>query len=342
MILSSEYDFELQRCVDFLKTRESTMFAAQFPEGLMVYATPIVDYLEAETGAIGVMFGDVVYGACCIDDVAASLMGLDCFIHFGHSKIVDTPSLPSLYIRVKRTLDVQAVADAIVRQVPDTAIGLTTTAQFSHLAPGIAAALHEHGRQVTLPRRSPLPPGEILGCTCPQFPDVDCIVSVVDGLFHLEAAALANPDKKIIRLDPTSLTIDQPDCRVSTRITGRREVVRSLPDGRAGVVLGTLGRQGSVGTFRHLYRTMSPRPLLVVLPEVFPHFLSRWGIAWWVQLACPRLSLDWGDEMGSTILLNAQEAYNHVRGTGWEFDLDKFVTGGDVLKGSYCETCVGQ
>jgi 2-(3-amino-3-carboxypropyl)histidine synthase len=57
------------------------------------------------------------------------------------------------------------------------------------------AALADKGfSQITIPQDRPLSAGEILGCTAPSVSaDVDAILFVADGRFHLEALMIANP-----------------------------------------------------------------------------------------------------------------------------------------------------
>ncbi len=52
--------------------------------------------------------------------------------------------------------------------------------------------MNELGYQVKLPQSRPLSPGEILGCTSPKMTDVDIVIYVGDGRFHLESIMIAN------------------------------------------------------------------------------------------------------------------------------------------------------
>jgi 2-(3-amino-3-carboxypropyl)histidine synthase len=52
--------------------------------------------------------------------------------------------------------------------------------------------LNEIGYHVKLPQSKPLSPGEILGCTSPKMTDVDIVIYVGDGRFHLESIMIAN------------------------------------------------------------------------------------------------------------------------------------------------------
>lgn len=65
-----------------------------------------------------------------------------------------------------------------------------------------------------------------------------------------------------------------------------------------GLILGTLGRQGSIKVLEHLKHQIcdsGKQYIIVLLSEIFPEKLSCFNnVDAWVQVACPRLSIDWG------------------------------------------------
>lgn len=95
-ILPQNYDFEIWKTlyrVNLSKTKTSDdvfKVALQFPEGLLIYATLIADiicqYCSSPTQSVEcVIMGDVTYGACCIDDLAARALGAQFMVHYAHS-----------------------------------------------------------------------------------------------------------------------------------------------------------------------------------------------------------------------------------------------------------------
>jgi diphthamide biosynthesis enzyme Dph1/Dph2-like protein len=46
--------------------------------------------------------------------------------------------------------------------------------------------------------------GETLGCTAPILKNIDTLIFVADGRFHLEACMIQNPGVKAFRYDPYS------------------------------------------------------------------------------------------------------------------------------------------
>ena len=86
--LPTNYNFEIHKTIWRIKQADAKCVALQFPEGLLLFAVPISDVVTKFTGARTVILGDVTYGACCVDDLAAVALGCDFLVHYGHSCLV--------------------------------------------------------------------------------------------------------------------------------------------------------------------------------------------------------------------------------------------------------------
>jgi len=171
--------------------------------------------------------------------------------------------------------------------------------------------------EAMIPRSKPLSPGEILGCTAPPLGDVDALIYLGDGRFHLEAIMIANPSVPAFRYDPYSKKLTRERYNYQEMRAARSDAVmtarKSIDDiaqrasavdseGLAwGVVLGTLGRQGNLKQLQAITRQMThsrtPIPYVpILLSELSPAKLSLFSphISIFVQTSCPRLSIDWG------------------------------------------------
>ena len=77
-------------------------------------------------------------------------------------------------------------------------LSLVSTVQFVATLHSCAADLKEDF-QVVIPQAKPLSASEILGCTSPQIKEVDALIYLGDGRFHLESAMIANPKLRAYR-----------------------------------------------------------------------------------------------------------------------------------------------
>ena len=159
--------------------------------------------------------------------------------------------------------------------------------------------------------------GETLGCTAPEITGADILVFVADGRFHVEAALMANPDLPVFRYDPFTNRIFTEFLSMNelkrTRLAQMKKALSGKTK-RIGLILGTLGRQGSVGVLESLRDLLKERNIecfTVLISEISPEKLNQFGdstVDAWVQVACPRLSIDWGESY-TVPLLSSYEAF---------------------------------
>ena len=175
---------------------------------------------------------------------------------------------------------------------------------------------------ILVPQARPLSGGEVLGCTSPILAEtVEAYVFVADGRFHLESAMIHNPGVPSYRYNPYSkkLTIEGYDIERMKAI--RKDAIdRASSAKKFGIVLGTLGRQGNTSLLDRLIALLDARGLehvVVLLSEIFPDKLQMFqGVDAWIQIACPRLSIDWGYAFQKP-LLSPYEAEVAIGATEW-------------------------
>ncbi|KAK9838131.1 hypothetical protein WJX81_003166 [Elliptochloris bilobata] len=304
-VLPANYNFEIHKTVWRIRQAGAKRVALQFPEGLLMFAFVIADILESHAGTEHcLVLGDVAYGACCVDDLSAGALGAQLLVHYGHSCLVPVSetTVPCMYVFVDIKVDVPHLVDTVrLNFQTGSRLAMAGTIQFAASLQLARRQLADVFPALAVPQAKPLSPGEVLGCTAPVVAGgVDAIVFVADGRFHLEAIMIANPDIPAYRYDPyarvlTRETYDQAGMRAV-----RRAAVEAACGARVwGLVLGMLGRQGNPRVLRHLQAVLEKLGLehvVVLLSEVAPAKLARLaGPEAWVQVACPRLSIDWGE-----------------------------------------------
>lgn len=249
--------------------------------------------------------GDVTYGACCIDDFTAAALGCDAIVHYAHSCLIPMTQLKdglrTLYVFVGIAVDVPHFCATIERNfAPGAKLGLLGTVQFNAAVGAARDELLRRGFRVEVPQIAPLSRGEVLGCTSPVVADdADGLVYLGDGRFHLESAMIQNPKVKAYRYDPYDRKFTRELYDHGEMFRLRREAIgKARRAGKWGLILGTLGRQGNANTLGRIEGMLKARgtPFVVLLlSEIFPGKLKMFAdVEAWVQVACPRLSIDWG------------------------------------------------
>jgi len=317
------------------------------PEGLLRCASVISDCLKAVVNVTSVTLSDVVYGACCLEDHRAKLLGCDYLIHYGHSCLVpvDHSKLPVLYVFVTLRLEIPPFIEAVRRHFnissassssslslsPPTKtkkIALMGTIQF---VGGMGEARRRMAKsfgkelEIEIPQAQPLSPGETLGCTSPRVAaGVSAVVFVADGTFHLEAAMLQNRHVPVfLRYDPYTHLLLRANYSAQSVVSGRKECIQRAANASTfGIIQGTLGRQGNPRIIERLENLLKRRKIKYILlpvPEVTPALLNAFDqIDAWIQVACPRLSIDWGLEYSSKPILTSYEAFIALGEEKWK------------------------
>ncbi|KAJ5150114.1 hypothetical protein N7448_001692 [Penicillium atrosanguineum] len=303
-LLPKNYSFEIPKTIHRVRTSGAKRVALQFPEGLLIFATTISDILtQFCPGIETLIMGDVTYGACCIDDYTARALGCDLLVHYAHSCLipVDVTKIKTLYIFVDISIDTTHLMATLERNFkPGQTIATVGTIQFNATLHGLKPVMERAGFKVVIPQIMPLSKGEILGCTSPQLTtEIDALLYLGDGRFHLESAMIHNPTTPAYRYDPYSRTLTREGYDHNEMHTLRRDAIASAKTARKwGIILGSLGRQGNPNTMAMIERHLEERGIPIInllLSEIFPGKLASMAdVECWVQIACPRLSIDWG------------------------------------------------
>lgn len=314
-LLPSNYNFEIHKTVWNIRKHGAKRVALQMPEGLLIYALVVADILEQFCGVETVVMGDVSYGACCIDDYTARALDCDFIAHYAHSCLVpiDVTAIKVLYIFVTINIDENHLVKTLQKNFArGTQIAAFGTIQFNPTIHSVKATLErdpQHPIYVIPPQTMPLSKGEVLGCTSARLDKahISAMVYVGDGRFHLESAMIHNPEIPAFRYDPYLRKFTTEYYDQQQMISVREDAVRTAASAKKiGLVLGALGRQGNPATLDKLEKKFSEagkHVVKIILSEIFPQKLQMFDdIDAFVQVACPRLLIDWGYAFNKPLL----------------------------------------
>ncbi|RDL40286.1 Uncharacterized protein BP5553_00265 [Venustampulla echinocandica] len=338
-LLPPNYSFEIHKTIHRIRTNGSKKVALQMPEGLLLFATTISDIItQFCPGVETLIMGDVTYGACCIDDYTARALGCDLLVHYAHSCLipVDVTKIKTLYVFVDISIDTTHLLATLEKNFPSgKTMAVVGTIQFNATLHGIRAPLEKAGYNILVPQITPLSKGEILGCTSPRLSTegVDMILYLGDGRFHLESAMIHNPSIPAYRYDPYSRKLTRETYDHKEMHTLRREAITSAKSAKKwGLILGSLGRQGNPHTMAMIEEKLEAQGIPYInllLSEIFPGKLAMMDdVECWVQVACPRLSIDWGyafprpllTPYEALIVLGAKEDWGKANGGVYPMD----------------------
>lgn len=314
-LLPSNYNFEIHKTVWNIKKNGAKRVALQMPEGLLIYSLIISDILEQFCEVETVVMGDVSYGACCIDDYTARALDCDFIVHYAHSCLVpiDITDIKVLYVFVTINIDEQHLINTIKLNFDKgSQLAVFGTIQFNPTIHSIKSKL-ENDEEKTMylipPQTMPLSKGEVLGCTSARLnkEQIKSMIYIGDGRFHLESSMIHNPEIPAYRYDPYSRKFTKEYYDQKQMIEVREDAVKIASNAKKiGLILGALGRQGNPVTLNNLETKLSAKGIQVVkiiLSEIFPQKLSMFNdIDAFIQVACPRLSIDWGYAFNKPLL----------------------------------------
>ena len=313
--LPSHYNFELLKSINHIKKLKCKKVTLQFPEGLLLYAQTISQILEDFCAIECCILGDVTYGACCIEDVKSKEIHSDLLIHYGHSCLVPIQDTvcPVLYIFVTIKINNKQLIESITFNFDnDRKYALLGTVQFINAVHAAATYLSDNGYDVIVPQSRPLSKGEVLGCTSPKL-DLNCtVIFVSDGRFHLESVMINNPSLEFYRYDPFTQAITHEHYEFEKMKFIRQKAMSIAKKAtKWGIIQGTLGRQGNphvVNALRSKCNENGIETELFMMSEINLEKLKNCNIDAFIQISCPRLSVDWAHE-SDIPLLNSYEAY---------------------------------
>lgn len=329
--LPSNYNFEINKMfrtikklmTDKLTIKTTPMFKLlmQFPDGLLCYAPIIINNIHKYFEVDVTILNDVVYGACCVDDFLEG----DLLIHYGHSCLINISqmNIKTLYIFVEIIINTMHLEKLILTHFKNQQISLIGTIQFNTVVNKIRYNINKLiPNKIIIPQIKPLSKGELLGCTSPAI-KTDICIYVGDGRFHLEAAMIKNYHNEspitFYKYCPFKKQLTEEKYNNVEMIKNRKHAIYKFWNSNTiGVIFSTLGKQGNRTIFNNLVQKIHQerkKVYKIEMEEINQTSLDAFSfIDSFVQVGCPRLSIDWGN-LYNKPLLNPYEVLGSIEYT---------------------------
>jgi 2-(3-amino-3-carboxypropyl)histidine synthase len=174
------------------------------------------------------------------------------------------------------------------------------------------------------------------------------VLFIADGRFHLESTMISNPHiNKFYRYDPYPKKLTEESynnkqmksIRYNAILKAKKAISTSTKTSNEttnssccvfGIILGTLGRQGNPALLTKIQTQLSQkgiRSFVMLASEITPIKLALFKskVQVWIQIACPRLSVDWGHHLSgnnSIPVLNPYELFVTLDIVKWRGNID--------------------
>ena len=254
--------------------------------------------------------------ACCIDDIDCNILDCDLLIHYCHSCLLPSTKclVEILYVFVEINIDIDHLVKTIEFNFEkDYYLYLISSIQFNSSLFLLRRKLLEDGynkEKIIIPQIKPRVQGEVLGCTSPKLEkkgEKCVVIFVCDGRFHMESVMIQNPNMIFYQYNPFThyLSLEEYDYDLMKKIRfGQIEKFKKC--NYFGIIFGTLGRQGNPVILKRLCKILdkyNKKYVIIMMNEITEAKVSNYNkCECFIQLACPRLSIDWSDQFSKPML----------------------------------------
>lgn len=292
-------DAQLAECAHWIRENSFKKVCLQFPDVLLPFSTEIFEQLEESVSSAGTgvyILGDTSYGSCCADEIAASHVGADAMIHFGHACLSRAVRLPIKYIFIRGRLNVDRFVHTMMEVFNDSDmnLGIFYDVSLAHAVRGIQEHMeHDFSNvsfgQLALSGEQPdLLCWKLNGRT---YEDSVCVFLGEDNksFFHTSNGIKA---KQWFRYDPESEALSHDSPLDSKWLRRRLYYVEKCKDASSlGIVVATLTANGYLDVVNRVQKMAKARGIrtyIISVGKINPAKLANFvEIDCFVLIGCP-------------------------------------------------------
>ncbi|RKP12337.1 diphthamide biosynthesis protein [Piptocephalis cylindrospora] len=342
-----EIFYELDRSVERIQQVGASRVALQFPDEWLPDAARVAQALEARLDGVQVVIlADTSYGACCVDEVAASHADAQMVIHYGRSCLSPTQNLPVLYVFGREEVDVDRAASALLEARKGLEEESTSTCQdwlltgdvqYAWALEGVAASLrtllpdganvypaHIPKEQLLFPHSTPRKDEEEVQAPCCSGNKEGEAVILFLGAEGptLSNLMITHGQYPTLSYDPATDRARKEALAVNRTLMRRYYLVQKVKDADViGIVVGTLGVASYMRIIEHLkgvIRAAGRKSYLFVMGKLNVAKMANFpDVDAFVLVACPETSLVDSKEYLKPIVTPYELELALVRGKEW-------------------------
>jgi 2-(3-amino-3-carboxypropyl)histidine synthase len=302
------YSIDFEKIIKTIKKGKYKKIALQLPEGLKIYSSRIIDFLEKKTDALIILSADPCFGACDIANYELKNLDIDLIIQIGHTSIPDSENywIPTLFINAESKIEVLKVLKKSIPIIKEKGliIGLVSTSQHIHTLGYIQKFLSENNLKSFIGKgdnRISLK-GQILGCNFSAAESiaekVDAFLYIGSGNFH-PLGLLLTIKKPVIAIDPYSNNVKVKELEeLKNQILRQRHgVIVSLKDAeKFGILIGTKRGQQRIdlaNNIKNVLKSKNKKSYMIAANNFMSEILEGYrDIDCFISTACPRIAID--------------------------------------------------
>ena len=323
------YNLELERVKDEIIQYKAKRVLLQLPDGLRPFAYQIVNALKESTEAKFFLSGDSCYGSCDLALSQGRDLNVDLIVHYGHSGMVQSHEIPTLYIHAEIDIDIESLIQEATPLISEWQnVGPVTTIQHIHQMDDIAEKLRSKGKNVKIGKGSGKTPydGQILGCgystALEVKDDVDGYLYIGGGQFHPRGLILST-GKPVVIANPYSGTVTEMTSNDLMGLAKKRmaQITVAKSSKLIGILVSSKPGQKALSIAEELESRLTEKGYgtsIIYLDEIRPEHLNNYSeFDAFIVTACPRIAIDGiqGIDRPMLTIKEAQVVLNEIK---WE------------------------
>ncbi|MFX1251728.1 MAG: diphthamide biosynthesis enzyme Dph2 [Promethearchaeota archaeon] len=300
------FEMDLSEVVEIIKTERLSRVLLQFPSGLIEpLSQKAINLLQKIANTLEIYISaDVCFGACDLAINEAKLLQCELLIHFGHSDFgfpFKDEDIRVVYIPVTVPPLTEKLANQALKIILDQKwkkIAIFTTIQHMNRLNELLSKLTNSKINI-LSNKAGEPCQQILGCLIPKVStqNLDAIVCVAGGNFHVEAVQLRN-SIPVLHIDPFigEYTILSERTKVEFFKKRYAQIYHTKAAKKWGILIGVKSGQYRPKEILLAKKWLDEAQKTIYLFTsgfINPNYLDNFVyIDAWIFSACPRLGLE--------------------------------------------------